>query len=208
MYIWSVMVVYTVHKQNPQHRYIETAGSILKDKGGIAVYPTDTVYGMGACISNAHGIDKISHILEKDKNRLFSFLCCDFSQAALYARISNNSYRVMKRYLPGPYTFVLPATMMVPKKICPKRKTVGIRIPSCKVTLDLVTHMGEPIANTSIQLPGELRGDPEEVKLAVLHEVDIMLDIGPLDDPLGSTIVDLTDETPVLLRQGKGVWSE
>lgn len=208
MYISTVMIIYNIHKQNPQHRYIDTAASILKEKGGIAVYPTDTVYGMGACVTNAHGIDKISHILEKDKKRLFSFLCCDFSQAAQYSRISNNSYRIMKRYLPGPYTFVLPATMMVPKKICPKRKTVGIRIPSCKVTLDLVSKMGEPIANTSIKLPGGLRGDPEEVKLAVLHEVDIMLDIGLLDDPSGSTIIDLTDDTPLMLRQGKGVWNE
>jgi tRNA threonylcarbamoyl adenosine modification protein (Sua5/YciO/YrdC/YwlC family) len=202
------MKIYTVHKQNPQHRYIDMAASILKNEGGIAVYPTDTVYGMGACVSNAHGIDKISRILEKDKNRLFSFICCDFSQAAQYARISNNSFRIMKHYLPGPYTFVLPATMMVPKKICPKRKTVGIRIPSCKVIQDLVTCMGEPIANTSIQLPGELRGDPEEVKLAVLNEVDIMLDIGQLEDPFGSTVVDLSEDTPQLLRQGKGVWSE
>ena len=202
------MIIYAIHTLNPQRRFIDSAAEILKVKGGIAVYPTDTVYGMGACVTNAHGIDTISRILEKDKKRLFSFICSDFAQISEYAQVSNSSYRFMKRYLPGPYTFILPASNLVPKKICPKRKTVGVRIPSCKITLDLVASMGEPIANTSVFLPGALRGDPDEVRMVVFNEVDIMLDAGSLDNPNGSTIIDLTNDTPILIRQGKGVWNE
>jgi tRNA threonylcarbamoyl adenosine modification protein (Sua5/YciO/YrdC/YwlC family) len=200
------MVIYSVHPVNPQRRFLESVVKILQNENGIAVYPTDTVYGMGACISNPKALDRIATVLHKDKDRLFSFICSDFSQVSRYVHMSNNHYRLMKRYLPGPYTFILQATHLVPKKIFPKRKTVGIRIPNYPVILQLVEMLGEPIANTSIAVPGNLRGDSDEVKTAVLNEVDVMLDAGPLDDPTGSTIVDLTGDNPVVIREGKGVW--
>lgn len=202
------MIIYTVHPVNPQRRLIESTAKICKDEAGIAVYPTDTVYGMGVCLSNAKAIDKISRLLDKDQNRLFSFLCSDFSQLSHYAHITNAHFKLMKRYLPGPYTFILPATNLVPKKICPKRKTVGIRIPDCQIVLDLIAVLGEPIANTSINIPGESRGDSEVIRPAILNEVDVMLDAGPLENPMNSTIIDLTEETPVVVREGKGVWNE
>src|SRR5512136_1270005 len=114
-----LMVVYKIHPVNPQRRHLETVATILKNENGIAVYPTDTVYGMGACITNHRALDRISAILHKDKTRLFSFVCCDFAQIANYAVMSNAHFRLMKRYLPGPYTFILPATNFVPKKISP-----------------------------------------------------------------------------------------
>ncbi|HON10397.1 MAG TPA: L-threonylcarbamoyladenylate synthase [Chitinispirillaceae bacterium] len=200
------MIIYNVHPVNPQRRYLDSTARILKDEGGIAVYPTDTVYGMGACISNPKALDKISRILMKDKSRLFSFICSDFSQISTYCHLSNAHFKLMKKYLPGPFTFILPATNLVPKKICPKRKTVGVRIPSCVITLELVKTIGEPLANTSISLPGDLRGDPDEVRPAVINEVDVMLDAGPLDNPSGSTIIDLTNEDPEVIRIGKGNW--
>ncbi len=200
------MIIYNIHPVNPQKRLIESAVRILKNEGAVAVYPTDTVYGMGACVSHPVAIERISRLLKKNPSRLFSFICCDFSQMSKYVRISNAHYRLMKRYLPGPYTFILPATNLVPKKICPKRKTVGVRIPLCKTTIELVEALDEPLANTSINLPGYLRGDPEEVRPAVVNEVDVMLDIGPLEKPFGSTIIDLTGEEPKVVRQGKGVW--
>ena len=200
------MVIYKVHPVNPQRRHLEAVAHILKHDNGIAVYPTDTVYGMGASITNAKALDRIGSILHKDKTRLFSFICSDFAQVAKYVHMSNAHFRLMKRYLPGPFTFILPATNFVPKKISPKRKTVGVRIPNCPAILQLVELLGEPLANTSIDMPGELRGDPEEVRPAVLHEVDVMLDAGPLGEPLASTIIDLTGEVPVLVRGGKGVW--
>ena len=202
------MVIYTVHPVNPQRRFLESVAKILKNENGIAVYPTDTVYGMGACISNPKALDRIATVLHKDKSRLFSFICSDFSQVSRYVHLSNTHYRLMKRYLPGPYTFILHATHLVPKKVFPKRKTVGIRIPNHPAILQLVEMLGEPIANTSISVPGNLRGDSDEVKTAVLNEVDVMLDAGMLDDPTGSTIVDLTGDSPVIIREGKGVWEE
>jgi tRNA threonylcarbamoyl adenosine modification protein (Sua5/YciO/YrdC/YwlC family) len=200
------MVIYSIHPVNPQKRHLEAVVRILKQENGIAVYPTDTVYGMGACVSNHKAIDRISAILHKDKSRLFSFICSDFSQISDYARMDNAHFKLMKRYLPGPYTFILPATNFVPKKISPKRRTVGIRIPDYPPITQLVSLLGEPIANTSIDLPGSLRGDPEEVKQALPHDVEVMLDAGALTDPTGSTIVDITGELPIVIRYGKGVW--
>ena len=200
------MIVYKIHPDNPQRRHIETVAKILKNKNGIAVYPTDTVYGMGACITNPKALDRIRTILHKDKTRLFSFLCCDFAQIAEYVILSNANFKLIKRYLPGPYTFILPATNFVPKKISPKRKTVGVRIPGYPAIHQLIELLGQPIANTSINLPEHLRGDAEEVKGAARYEVEAMLDAGELPEPVGSTIVDLTGEVPLLVRRGKGLW--
>jgi tRNA threonylcarbamoyl adenosine modification protein (Sua5/YciO/YrdC/YwlC family) len=144
--------------------------------------------------------------LEKDRNRPFSFICSDFSQISRYVRLSNTHYRLLKRYLPGPYTFILNATNLVPKRIMPKRKTVGTRMPNCVVTLELVKLLGEPLANTSINISNELGNDTDEIKSVIRHEVDIMLDIGPLDTPELSTVIDLTNDEPVLIRLGKGEW--
>jgi tRNA threonylcarbamoyl adenosine modification protein (Sua5/YciO/YrdC/YwlC family) len=202
------MIIYKIHPVNPQRRHLETVVRVLKNENGIAVYPTDTVYGMGACITNPKALDRIGAILHKDKTRLFSFICCDFAQIADFAIMSNAHFRLMKRYLPGPYTFILPATGFVPKKISPKRKTVGVRIPAYPAIRQLVELLGEPIANTSINIAEELRGDPDEVSPAVMHEVDVMLDAGPLADPTGSTIVDLTGDNPTVVRPGKGVWDQ
>ncbi|MDR0331730.1 MAG: threonylcarbamoyl-AMP synthase, partial [Chitinispirillales bacterium] len=173
-----MMTTYCVHPDNPQKRSLEAAARVLSVGGGIAVYPTDSVYGLGACVTNPNGIDKIARLLDKDKNRPFSFICSDFSQISRYVRLSNAHYRLMKRYLPGPYTFILNATNLVPKKVVPKRKTVGIRMPDSTVALELVALLGEPLANTSINISGESAGDPEEIKAAVQHEVDVMLDAG------------------------------
>jgi tRNA threonylcarbamoyl adenosine modification protein (Sua5/YciO/YrdC/YwlC family) len=202
------MVIYNVHPINPQKRYLDSVVRILKDEGGIAVYPTDTVYGMGSCVSNPKAIDKISRILNKNKDSLFSFICSDFTQMAKYVQVSNSHFKLMKRYLPGPFTFILPATNLVPKKINPKRKTVGVRIPDCNVILALVALLEEPLANTSINIPDDSRGDPEIIRPAVLNEVDVMLDAGVMTDSIGSTIIDLTGEMPVVVRAGKGEWRE
>jgi tRNA threonylcarbamoyl adenosine modification protein (Sua5/YciO/YrdC/YwlC family) len=202
----TLMLHLRVHPLNPQQRHIERAVDILRGQGGICVYPTDTVYGMGAAVSNAKAIDRIGRFLEKDKSRTFSFICSGFSQISQYARVNTRNFRILKHYLPGPYTFILPATNYVPKRVCPKRKTVGVRIPDCPTVEMLVGMLGEPLANTSIKLAGQLRGDPEEVRPAVLHEVDVMLDVGVLEDPRGSTIVDLTGDEPEVIREGKGAF--
>jgi tRNA threonylcarbamoyl adenosine modification protein (Sua5/YciO/YrdC/YwlC family) len=124
-----------VHPENPQERYITDAAKVMNTGNGICIFPTDTVYGMGTAVSNAKAIDRIGTILKKDKKRLFSFICSDFSQMSEYVKISNVHYKLMKRYLPGPYTFLLPATNFVPKKLMPNRKIVGGRIPANNITL-------------------------------------------------------------------------
>ncbi len=200
------MIHYDVHPVNPQQRFLEHAVSILKEKDGVCVYPTDTVYGIGACASNVKAVDRIAKMLQKDKQRLFSYICCDFSQISIYAKVDNIQFKLMKRYLPGPYTFILPATTFVPKKVSPKRKHVGIRIPDNPVPIALAEMLGEPLANTSVNIPGNRRGDPEMVEKSVAHEVDIMLDTGYLESAQGSTIIDLTEGEPIIVRQGKGEW--
>lgn len=197
---------YNIHPKNPQRRILDLAVDILKNHHGICVYPTDTVYGLGAAASNQKALDRIAGLLKKNKKRLFSFLCSDLSQASRYVKIDNRAFSIVKRYTPGPFTFILPATLLVPKKLCPKRTTVGLRIPDCVVVQDLVRLLGEPLANTSIAIPGAQRGDPELIKTAIFNEVDIMLDAGQLETSTGSTIVDLTGEEPLILRQGKGVF--
>jgi len=200
------MVHYKIHPKNPQLRILEKTVEILKNQNGICVYPTDTVYGMGACVTNAKALDKICTFVEKDKSRLFSFIFYDFSQMSKYVQISNSNYKILKHYLPGPYTFILPVTSYVPKRVSPKRKTLGVRIPDNKVCLELVKMLGEPLANASINVPFEFRGDPDSIAPAIMHEVDIFLDSGKLESPIGSTIVDLTKDMPVVIRQGKGKW--
>lgn len=195
-----------VHPINPQRHSLERAVGILRNDGGICVYPTDTVYGIGACVSHPKALDRIGKLLKKDKQRLFSFLFSDFSQMSTYAQVSNAHFKQMKRYLPGPFTFILPATNFVPKKVCPKRKQVGVRIPDNATCLQLVQMLGEPLANASVGIPGQFRGDPEQVFSAVKHEVDLMLDTGLLDNPSGSTIVDLTSGVPEIVREGKGAF--
>jgi tRNA threonylcarbamoyl adenosine modification protein (Sua5/YciO/YrdC/YwlC family) len=202
------MVHYKIHPINPQVRILEKTVYTLKNDDGICVYPTDTVYGMGACATNPKAIDTIGRILQKDKKRLFSFICSDFSQISKYVKIDNRQFKLLKRFLPGPYTFILEATNYVPKKVCPKRQTVGIRMPDCPVVRELARMLGEPLANTSIPLPGRERGDPDLIKNAIQHDVDILLDSGILENPIGSTIIDYTNGEPVVLRYGKGDWNE
>jgi tRNA threonylcarbamoyl adenosine modification protein (Sua5/YciO/YrdC/YwlC family) len=202
------MIRYKIHPVDPQVRILEKAAHSLRHDNGICVYPTDTVYGMGACATNPKALDKICTIVEKDKAQLFSFICSDFSQMSRYVRIDNTHFKLLKRYLPGPYTFILPATSYVPKKVSPKRRTVGVRMPDNAVCLALVRMLGEPLANASINVESQFRGDPDRIAPAIMHEVDVMLDMGPLENPIGSTIVDLTNEDPVVVRMGKGEWRE
>jgi len=203
-----MITIYNVHPKNPQKRFLEAAARVLSVEGGIAVYPTDSVYGLGACVTNPKGIDRIAHLLEKDRNRPFSFICSDFSQISRYVRLSNAHYRLMKRYLPGPYTFILNATNLVPKRISPKRRTVGVRMPDSVVALELVKLLGEPLANTSVNVSEDAANDHIFIGEALRHEADVMLDAGLLDNPEPSTVVDLTGAEPVLVRQGKGEWDD
>ena len=189
--------------KSPHQRYVNITVGALRD-GAVICYPTDTVYGLGASISHKSALERIYQIKKISNNKLLSFICKDLQDVAQYAYISNPSYKLMKRCVPGPYTFILPATSKTPKKLFQKRRTVGIRIPDCQVCRMMVEFLGTPIISTSIPAgPDEILNDPEEINRRFGHQVDIILDGGILiSEP--STIVDLTDKSPRILRKGKG----
>ncbi len=197
------MEYYELHPQNPQKRYIAKAVEILKE-GGVVIYPTDTVYGIGCDIFNKEALRRIFSIKNDTDSKLFSFVCSDLKDIAKYARVSDYAYRTMKHLLPGPYTFILPAVKVVPKKLWSKRKTVGIRVPNNEVTLELVREVGHPIISTSAtNRKGEILYDPFEIKNIFNSQVDLMLSTGILaNNP--SSVIDLSEEAPEILRVGAG----
>jgi len=179
---------------------------ILEKRNGLCIYPTDTVYGIGACVGNPKALEKLCRLAARNNNTLFSFICSDFSQVSIYAKIENSIFKMMKHCLPGPYTFILPATHLVPKRIVPKRMTVGIRIPDNAVCLELVRILGEPLANISLATEFPFDGNPDMLSADMKNEIDIVLDTGILDNAADSTILDVTGPEPVLVRKGKGDW--
>ncbi len=195
------MEYYELHPETPQLRYINKAVSVLKN-GGVIIYPTDTVYGIGCDIFNRNALERIFTI--KNDSKLFSFVCSDLKDISRYARVSDYAYRTMRRLLPGPYTFILPAAKIVPKKLWSKRKTVGIRIPDNLITMKLVEELGNPIISTSTtNRKGDVIYDPFEIRNIFDLQVDLMLSMGPLKgEP--STVVDLSSEEPEILRKRAG----
>jgi tRNA threonylcarbamoyl adenosine modification protein (Sua5/YciO/YrdC/YwlC family) len=197
------MEYYELHPETPQLRYINKAVSILKD-GGVIIYPTDTVYGIGCDIFNKEALERIFAIKNDGNSKLLSFVCSDLKDISKYARVSDYAYRTMKHLLPGPYTFILPAAKLVPKKLWSNRKTVGIRIPNNNITMKLVEELGNPIISTSTtNRKGDVIYDPFEIRNIFNSQVDLMLSMGPLMGEQ-STVVDLSDEAPEVLREGAG----
>ena len=197
------MEYYELHPQSPQIRYINKAVEVLK-KGGVIIYPTDTLYGIGCDIFNKAALDRIFQIKNDGISKLFSFVCSDLKDISKYAKVSDSAYKIMKKLLPGPYTFILPASKLVPKTLWTKRQTVGIRVPNHQVTLALVKELGNPIISTSTtNRKGEVIVNPEEIQNIFTHSVDLMLGSGNL---LGkpSSIIDLSNETPEIIREGAG----
>jgi tRNA threonylcarbamoyl adenosine modification protein (Sua5/YciO/YrdC/YwlC family) len=192
-----------IHPQNPQSRLMQPAIAALKD-GGLLVYPTDSVYGLGCDFLNKSAVEKIYRIKGNDKRKLLSFICRDLKNISEYAYVSNAAYKIMRHLLPGPYTFILNATRQVPKTLLEKRTTVGIRVPDNAVCQTLLSEFGRPIISTSACLPDqEFLSDPEEIATTFGLLADIFLDSGPGGlEP--STIIDFTQEEPVIVRQGKG----
>ncbi|HSR18355.1 MAG TPA: L-threonylcarbamoyladenylate synthase [Ignavibacteriaceae bacterium] len=196
------MEYYELHPVNPQLRFINKAVEVLK-AGGIIIYPTDTVYGIGCDIFNKDALEKIFAI-KNGGNRLFSFVCANLKDIAKYAKVSDYAYRTMKHLLPGPYTFILPAAKQVPKKLWSKRKTVGIRVPKHPVCLKLVEELGNPVISTSATgKNGELIFDPAEIRDRFSKQVDLMLASGSLSGDV-SSVIDLSEDEPEVIREGAG----
>lgn len=193
----------SINNQNPQMRLVRRAVEILRS-GGIVIYPTDTVYGMGCDLFNKRGIEKIYEIQRRDRKQPLSFICADLKDISRYARVSDDAYKIMKRLLPGPYTFILEASRIVPKIILPKRLTTGIRIPDNRICQSLVAEMGSPVISTSVKDEnGELLSDPRIIEELFGKRVDMIIDGGILAaEP--SSVVSLLNEGPEVVRAGKG----
>lgn len=192
-----------INAENPQMRLIKKAAQALGD-GGIVVYPTDTAYGMGCDLFNKRGIEKIYEIKKRSKKQPFSFICSDLGDISNYAVVTNYAYKIMKRLLPGPYTFVLGASRLVPKILLPKRKEVGIRIPDNEICLSLVREFGSPVISTTVKSrEDEIITDPDIIEKELGHYIDIVIDGGILSPEL-STVMSLVNDIPDVIREGKG----
>ncbi len=196
-----------IHPKDPQSRQIKTAVQVL-ERGGIIIYPTDTIYGLGCDILQHKAVEEICRIKKVDpKKAQLSFICSDLSHLSDYAKqINTSTYRLLKEYLPGPFTFILPASKMVPKILQSKKDTIGLRIPDNKIALAIVKELGRPILSAS--LPGdnvEDYTDPEVMFENFRKEVDIVIN-GGIGGTVPSTIVDCTGEEPVITREGLGIW--
>ncbi|MEI2740733.1 MAG: L-threonylcarbamoyladenylate synthase [Chitinophagaceae bacterium] len=196
-----------IHPENPQSRLIKQVVESLQ-QGGIIIYPTDTVYGLGCDILQQKAVERICRIKKVDpKKAQLSFVCSDLSHLSEYAKpLSNPVYRLLKEHLPGPYTFILPASKMVPKIMQSKKDTIGLRIPANNIAMAIIKELGRPILSAS--LPGEMvedYTDPEVMQENFMHEVEYVID-GGIGGMMPSTVIDCTGEEPVLVREGLGVW--
>lgn len=195
----------TVYSTHPQQRLLNRAAEIVAG-GGLLVYPTDTTYALGCHIGDKQALQRIRRIRQLDDKHQFTLTCRDLSEIANYARVSDPSYRILKHFTPGPFTFVLPATKEVPKRLVhAKRRTIGLRIPDHPVALGLLESLGEPMMTTTMRLPGvELPlSDPEDIRDLVSNVVDVIVDGGACG-LVSTTVVDLTGDAPEIIRQGLG----
>jgi tRNA threonylcarbamoyl adenosine modification protein (Sua5/YciO/YrdC/YwlC family) len=192
-----------INQENPQGRHISRVVEILK-QGGLIAYPTDTTYGLGCNIFNRRGVKNIYQIKQREARKPFSFICADLSDAANYAHVSNFAFKIMKRHLPGPYTFVLDATRVVPDNLTTRQKTVGIRIPDDEIALAIVRELGHPLVTTSANVSGETPlHDPAEIDATMGRMLDLVIDGGiRYGDP--STVISLIDDRIEVLREGCG----
>ena len=193
----------SIHPENPQGRHIERAVDALRN-GGLIVYPTDTVYGLGCDITQREAVDRIIRLKGRDPKKPMSFICADLTHISRYAAVSNFAYKILKRFLPGPYTFVLPASRDTPKILQPKQRTVGIRIPAHPVPIALVALLGEPLLSTSANRSNEQTiAEPGELESRLGHDVDLILECGALP-VMPSSVISLVDDRVEILREGSG----
>ena len=197
----------SIHPDNPQARQLSMVKDCL-EQGGIIAYPTDTIYGLGCDIFHPEAIEKICAIKKVNPEKAnLSFICSDLSDLSVYAKaIDNSLYRIMKKALPGPFTFILPASKQVPKILQSKKKTIGLRIPNNNIALSIIKTLGHPILSASF--PGDNIEDYTDPEIIYEHwgkQVDLVVD-GGIGGIVPSTVVDCTDDEYTVIRQGAGVW--
>jgi len=190
-------MIIAINPQNPQQRLIDRVSDIL-DKGGIIAYPTDTFYGIGCDLYNKKGIQIIYKLKNRPLAQPFSIICDGLKGISQYAQVSNYAYKTMKRLLPGPYTFILEGTKLVPKIMLTKRKTVGIRVPDNNICLKIVETLGRPIISTSAEID-----NPSLISERYSSSIQVVIDGGPLN-PNPSSVISLIGDIPEIIRAGKG----
>lgn len=194
-----------IHPRDPQPRRIKQAAAVIRE-GGLAVFPTDSCYALGCHIGDKATLERIRGIRRLEKSHLLTLVCRDLSEIAVYARVDNQSYRLMRSMTPGPYTFILPATKHVPKMLQhARRKTVGLRVPTHPILVALLEELGEPLLSTTMELPG-MDGpfvEPYEILDAVGSEVDLVID-GRTGGADPTSVIDLVGPAPEVVRAGMG----
>jgi len=198
---------FSVHPTHPQRRLLAQAADIVRN-GGVIVYPTDSTYALGCHIGDKDALDRIRAIRRLDTLHHFTLVCRDLSELSNFARVDNTSYRILKHYTPGPFTFLLHASREVPRRLVhPKRRTIGIRVPDHVIAQELLDVLAEPMMSTSLILPGTALAltDPEEIRDRLEHQVDLIIDGGACG-LTATTVVDLTETPPVVVRPGVGVF--
>jgi len=196
-------MILQINPNHPQPRHIARVVDILRNDG-VIIYPTDTVYGLGCDIKSKKALERVRRIKKIENKRPLSFVFADLKTISEYAQVSDNQYKILKRYLPGPYTFVLKATRLVPRIVLTKRNEVGIRIPDNRICHALVTQLGNPILSSSVRLPDEqLLDDPREIDRIYKGQVELVID-GGIFMPEPSSVVSLIDDVPEVIRVGKG----
>jgi tRNA threonylcarbamoyl adenosine modification protein (Sua5/YciO/YrdC/YwlC family) len=195
----------TLHPKNPEVRLIKRVVDVVRS-GGVIAYPTDSSYAIGCHIGDKAAMERIRRIRGVDERHHFTLVCRDLSDIGMFAKVDNAQYRLLKAHTPGTYTFILKATRELPRRLAhPKRATVGVRVPEHPVTHALLTELDEPLLSSTLILPGETEplNDAETILTHLEHQVDLILDGGPCGTQ-PTTVIDLSEDTPILIRRGKG----
>jgi len=197
---------FEIHPENPQLRLIHRAVDIIR-KGGVIVYPTDSSYALACHLGDKQALDKIRRIRQVDDKHNFTLVCKDLTQVATFTKIGNDAYRLIKSLTPGPFTFILDATREVPRRLLhPKKKTIGIRIPSHAVAQLLLDELGEALFSSTLILPGEKKAmkDPFDIRAKLEHELDLVIDAGIIESE-ETTMIEISSLGIEIIRQGKGL---
>ncbi len=196
-----------INPHNPQKRLVEKVVATIRS-GGIIAYPTDTFYGIGCDITCKKSVEQIYAMKQRRRTKPFSFICCDLKNISQYAKVSNYTYKTMKRLLPGPYTFILEGSKSLPKTMVSRRKTAGIRVPDHQICLDIVRELGNPIISTTATRPDKTAfDDPSFIHDYYGKQVDIVIDGGPVPSR-PSSVIALMNDSPEVIREGLGDISE
>ncbi len=196
---------FQVHPENPQQRLLNQATEMVR-QGAVVVYPTDATYAVGCHIGDKGALERIRRLRRLDKGHQFTLVCRDLSELGLYARVDNTSFRILKHYTPGPYTFLLPATKEVPRRLVhEKKRTIGLRVPGSPIARQFLETLGEPLMSTSLILPDDigLLSDMDDIRHRLEGQVDLIIDGGPCE-LTPTTVVDLTGPAPQVIREGLG----